>query len=63
MKGTHYVSVWYCPTDPSKYSFALIYGAGVCQFNEFSDDPYLSGIYDSPQEALEAGIAEVRNKD
>ncbi len=63
MKGTHYVSVWYCPADSSKYSFSLVYGSGVCIFNEFSEDRYLSGSYTTPQEALEAGIAEVKNDD
>ncbi|BAY20105.1 hypothetical protein NIES21_59750 (plasmid) [Anabaenopsis circularis NIES-21] len=32
-------------------------------FNEFADDPYLSGSYETPEEALKAGIAEVKNKD
>jgi len=61
MKGTHYISVWYCPTDSSRYSFALTYGAGTCMFNEFLEDPYLSGSYSTPEEALKAGTAEVGN--
>ncbi|MFN6559528.1 MAG: hypothetical protein RMY28_006940 [Nostoc sp. ChiSLP01] len=61
MKGQHYVSVWYCPIDSSKYSFSLNYGGGVCLFNEFLEDPYLSGSYSTPEKALQAGIAEGKN--
>lgn len=63
MKGKHNVAVWYCPADPSRYSFSLTYGGGACNFGEFVDDPYLSGSYTTPQEALEAGIAEVKSND
>lgn len=61
MRGSHYVSVWFCPMDISRYSFALNYGGGVCMFNEFSDDPYLSGSYETVEQALSAGIREVEN--
>lgn len=61
MKGNHYVSVWFCPMDISRYSFALTYGSGVCIFNEFSNDPYLSGSYETVEQALAAGIREVEN--
>ncbi|WP_375506472.1 hypothetical protein [uncultured Nostoc sp.] len=47
--------------DISRYSFALTYGSGVCIFNEFSDDPYLSGSYETVEQALAAGIREVEN--
>ncbi len=29
--------------------------------NEFSDDPYLSGSYETVEQALSAGIREVEN--
>ncbi|MCC5640822.1 hypothetical protein LC593_34360 [Nostoc sp. CHAB 5844] len=61
LKGQHYIAVWYCPIDLSKYSFSLYYAGGVCMFNKFNDNPYLSGSYSTPEEALEAGIAEVKN--
>ncbi|BDI20472.1 hypothetical protein ANSO36C_62740 (plasmid) [Nostoc cf. commune SO-36] len=63
MKGKHNVTVWHCPTDPERYSFSLTYGGGVCMFSEFSEDRYLSGSYTTPEEALEAGITEVKNDD
>ncbi|WP_375452936.1 hypothetical protein [uncultured Nostoc sp.] len=47
--------------DISRYSFALNYGGGVCMLNEFSDDPYLSGSYETVEQALSAGIREVEN--
>ena len=58
-RGTHYVSVWRCPINESKYSFCITYGGGIVGFNEFSDHPYLSGCYASIESALEAGIAKV----
>jgi hypothetical protein len=56
----HLVSAWRCPVDPSRYSFSITYGGGIARFDEFPDDPYLKGCYATPQEALEAGIAEVK---
>ncbi len=61
IKRNYYVSVWFCRMDISRYSFALTYGSGVCIFNEFSDDPYLSGSYETVEQALAAGIREVEN--
>lgn len=58
-KGKHTISVWYYPNDPSKYSFALTHGGGVCAFHQF-DDAFLSGSYSTPQQALEAGTKEVK---
>jgi hypothetical protein len=61
MKGEHYISVWYCPVDPNRYSFSLAYGGGVASFKEFADDEYLSGSFQTPEAAMAAGIEEVKN--
>lgn len=61
-RGTHKVSVWYCPADSSKYSFSVTYGGGIAHFSEFQEDPFLSGAFDSPQLAMEAGIRWVRGE-
>lgn len=60
MKGSHYVNVWLCPRDQSKYSFSLVYGA-VASFPEpdYPEVPYLKGKFDTPQEAIDAGIKEI----
>lgn len=60
MKGDHDISVWHCPSDPSRYSFALGYGSGAASFKEYADDPFLSGSFDTPEAALAAGIEEVK---
>lgn len=59
MRGTHRVTVWYCPTDSIRYSFALSFGGGIRAFHEFPDDPDLSGCYSTPEEALQAGEKKV----
>ncbi|MHC5897310.1 hypothetical protein [Nostoc sp.] len=60
MKGEHDISVWYCPSDPVRYSFALGYGSGAASFKEFVEDPFLSGSFETPEAALAAGIEEVK---
>lgn len=62
-RGKHRVSIWYCPVDPTKYSFALGYGAGVWMPKEFEENEFVSGCYDTIEEAIEAGIKEVHNDD
>lgn len=52
------IDVYVCPIDKNKYSFAINKNGGVGAFYEFESDPYLSGSYDSIEEALEAGIKE-----
>lgn len=53
-------SVWYCPADPNRYSFALGYGSGAASFGECADDPFLSGSFQTPEAALAAGFEEVK---
>lgn len=55
-KGKHTISVWCCPSDPNKFSFAIAYGSGITAFEEFASDPYLSGVYNTAEEALKAGV-------
>jgi hypothetical protein len=50
--------VYICPINKNKYSFAINKNGGIAAFYEFESDPYLSGCYDSIEEALEAGIKE-----
>ena len=59
-QGRHllHINVYICPIDKNKYSFAINKNGGVGAFYEFESDPYLSGSYDSIEEALEAGIKE-----
>jgi hypothetical protein len=38
-------------------------GSGIAVFNEFESDKFLSGCYDSIEEALDAGINWVNGKD
>jgi hypothetical protein len=52
------IDVYLCPIDKNKYSFAINKNGGVAAFYEFESDPYLSGCYESIEEALEAGIKE-----
>ena len=47
------IDVYICPIDKNKYSFAINKNGGVGAFYEFESDPYLSGCYDSIEEALE----------
>lgn len=61
-RGMHLVSAWHCPTNSERYSFSITYGGGIVKFDEFPDDPYLKGCYATPQEALYAGIAEVKEQ-
>ncbi|MFN6475308.1 hypothetical protein [Nostoc sp. DedQUE07] len=53
-------SVWRCPSDPNRYSFALGYGSGIASFKEFAQDEFLSGSFETPEAALAAGIEEVK---
>src|SRR6478672_934092 len=54
--GRYYVSVWLHPVNTNCYSFSYSVGGSLpVRFNEFASDPYLSGCYSSPEEALEAG--------
>ena len=52
------IDVYLCPIDKNKYSFAINKSGGVCHFGEYESDPYLSGCYESIEEALETGIKE-----
>lgn len=52
LKGMHHIEVWYCEGKPTKYSYRTAYQ------NSFFDE--LRGEFDSPNEALEAGIKEVK---
>ncbi|MEH1842126.1 MAG: hypothetical protein V7L20_26185 [Nostoc sp.] len=60
MKGSHDITVWHCPIDPSCYSFALGYGGGIASFKEYAEDEFLSGSFESPEAALAAGIEKVK---
>ncbi|PHJ69174.1 hypothetical protein VF14_03305 [Nostoc linckia z18] len=60
MKGKHDISIWHCPTNSERYSFALGYGSGAASFKEFAEDPFLSGSFETPEAALAAGIEEVK---
>ena len=59
-QGRHllHINVYICPINKNKYSFAINKNGGIAAFYEFESDPYLSGCYDSIEEALEAGIKE-----
>ncbi|MEG3440166.1 hypothetical protein V0288_23755 [Pannus brasiliensis CCIBt3594] len=57
-----YVSVWLCPKDKSKYSFGISNGHGIVYFKEFPEDPYVSGCYNSIEEALTAGMEEAKSE-
>ena len=59
-QGRHllHIHVYLCPINKNKYSFAINKSGGVRHFGEYESDPYLSGCYDSIEEALEAGIKE-----
>jgi len=59
-RGNHDVTVWHCPIDSSKYSFSITFGAGVVAFEEFEGHPYNCGQFDTPEEALNAGIKYVK---
>ncbi|MFB2878698.1 hypothetical protein [Floridanema aerugineum] len=59
-RGNHDISVWHCPIDSSKYSFSVTFGAGVSVFNQFEGHPYDCGQFNTPEEALEAGIKWVK---
>lgn len=61
-RGVHSVKVWLCPTDKSKYSFSVSYGTGIAHMQEFPEDPFLSGAFNTAREALEAGIRWVRGE-
>ncbi|MFM8307952.1 MAG: hypothetical protein ACKN87_13110 [Microcystis aeruginosa] len=56
------IDVYLCPIDKNKYSFAINKNGGVRAFYQFESDPYLSGCYESIEEALEAGIKEATNR-
>lgn len=59
-RGNHRIDVWLCPVEQTKYSFAHSYESSLpCQFNEYPDDPYVSGCYDTPEAALQAGIDQI----
>jgi transposase-like protein len=57
------IDVYICPSDRNKYSFAINNGSGIAVFKEFESDEFLSGCYNSIEEALEAGINWVNGKD
>jgi hypothetical protein len=58
--GNHQIDVWLCPTDESKYSFAYTFQNSLPYlFNEYQSDCYLSGCYDTPEAALQAGIEQI----
>lgn len=60
LRGRHHIDVWLCPADPVKYSFALRYGASLpLRWDEYPEDPYVKGCFDSPEKAIEAGIEEI----
>ncbi len=52
LKGLHHIEVWYCSHNSSKYSYRTAYGQSL--FNE------LRGEFDTPEQALQAGISEVK---
>lgn len=58
-RGTYYIFVWLCPQDKSKFSFSLSYGGGIARFEQFPEDPYLKGVFNTSQDAINAGIEEV----
>ncbi len=57
------IDVYICPSDRNKYSFAINNGSGIAVFKEFESDEFLSGCYNSTEEALDAGINWVNGKD
>jgi hypothetical protein len=62
LRRTLNISVWLCPIDKNKYSFSINNGNGVMVFEDFPEDRYVSGCYDSIKQALEAGIKEAENE-
>lgn len=64
LKERHHIDVWLCPADSAKYSFALRYGASFpLRWDEYPQDPYVKGCFDSPDQAIEAGIEEIYSND
>jgi len=55
-RGVWIVGVYCCPDDSTKYSFDYSDGGGVCVFEEYKENRYLSGRFDTPEEALEEGL-------
>lgn len=64
LKGKHYIDIWLCPNNTTKYSFALRYGASlsVC-WNEYSENPYVKGCFENPEEAIAAATEEIYSED
>lgn len=57
IKGKHTIEVWLNPIDKTKYSFLWVYEKSLpYQFNEYQQNPMLSGCFENPETALQAGI-------
>ena len=64
LRGKHHIDVWLCPVDTAKYSFALRYGASLpLRWDEYSEDPYVKGCFDTQELAIVAGIEEIYSND
>ncbi|AFZ61283.1 hypothetical protein H6G54_02625 [Anabaena cylindrica FACHB-243] len=62
LKGYHHIDVWLCPEDKTKYSFLLRYQNSLpYEFTnpDYPKSPFLKGKFDTPQEAINAGIEEI----
>ncbi|AFZ27238.1 hypothetical protein Cylst_5202 [Cylindrospermum stagnale PCC 7417] len=65
-KGRHHVDVCLCPTDSQKYSFSLRYGNSFpleWENPDYPEYPRLKGCFNSPDEAIDAGIEEIYSED
>ena len=50
------VNIWPCPVSPKRYSFSVAtQRGGVMLQNEFEGSSYLSGNFETLDEALKAG--------
>ena len=57
LRGWHQITVWLCPNDKLRYSYAISCGAGGVQaFYEYQEDPYRSCNFATSTEAIEAAI-------
>lgn len=59
-KGSHVISIWVCPIDSNRFSFAIAYGGGLMVMDEYEGDRYLSGKFSSIEEAAIAAISMVK---
>lgn len=56
------VTVWPHPSVVDCYCYAFSIGGGVALANQYPDDPYLHGAYETIGAALEAGELEVMSE-